>query len=52
MVLVDDATWTYSREHPDGTHIDADTMHRVNVASLSGEFCEVASTDEVIARLA
>ena len=51
MVLVEDATWTYSRHHPDGTHIDAETMQRVNVASLSGEFCEVASTDEVLARL-
>lgn len=51
MVLVDGATWTYSRHHPDGTFIDADTMQRVNVASLAGEFCEVATTEEVIARL-
>lgn len=51
MILVEDATWTYSRTHPDGTHIDADTMQRVNVASLSGEFCEVTTTEDVIARL-
>jgi nicotinamidase-related amidase len=52
MVLVNDSTWTYSRHHPDGTFIDAETMQRVNVASLSGEFCEVMSTDEVIAGIA
>ena len=52
MVLVEDATWTYSRHHPDGTLIDAATMQRVNVASLAGEFCEVLTTDGVIARLA
>ncbi|MEX2653884.1 MAG: cysteine hydrolase family protein [Acidimicrobiia bacterium] len=51
MVLVDDATWTYARHHPDGTLIDAATMQRVNVASLSGEFCDVTTTDEVIAEL-
>ena len=51
MILVDDATWTYSRVHPDGTPIDADTMHRINVASLAGEFCDVTTTDEVIARI-
>lgn len=49
MVLVDDATWTYARRHPDGTFIDADTMQRVNVASLAGEFCEVVTTDEMLA---
>jgi nicotinamidase-related amidase len=52
MFLVEDATWTYARDHPDGTHMDADTMQRANVASLSGEFCEVTTTGEVIARLA
>lgn len=52
MILVNDATWTYARNHPDGTWIDAATMQRVNVASLSDEFCEVATTDEVISRLA
>lgn len=51
MVLVDDATWTYARRHPDGTLIDPDTLQRVNVASLSGEFCEVTTTDELIAGL-
>lgn len=51
MVLVEDATWTYARHHPDGTLIDAATMQRVNVASLAGEFCEVTITDDVIAQL-
>ena len=51
MVLVDDATWTYARHHPDGSIIDADTMQRINVASLAGEFCEVVTTDEVLAEL-
>lgn len=52
MVLAEDATWTYSRPHPDGAFIDAGTMQRVNVASLSGEFCEVATTEEMLAQLA
>lgn len=51
MVLVNDATWTYARHHPDGTLIDAETMQRVNVASLAGEFCDVVTTDDVIAQL-
>lgn len=50
MVLVEDATWTYARHHPDGVLIDADTMQRVNVASLSGEFCDVTTTAEIVAQ--
>lgn len=51
MVLVDDAAWCYDRRHPDGSLIPAGELHRANVASLSGEFAEVATTDQVIAAL-
>lgn len=50
-VLVDDACWTYDHRHPDGEMIQAETVHRVNVASLSGEFAEVIDTDTVLSRL-
>lgn len=48
MVLVEDATWTYDKRHPDGTLIHAATLQRANVASLAGEFCEVATTDGLV----
>ncbi len=49
--FVDDATATFARLAPDGTRIDAETMHRAALASLDGEFAEVMSADEAIARL-
>ncbi|TFK90604.1 Isochorismatase hydrolase [Polyporus arcularius HHB13444] len=41
--LVQDATANFERGK-----WDAETVHAVNVASLEGEFAEVASTDEVV----
>ena len=49
--FVGDATATFARSAPDGTSIDADTMHRAALASLHGEFADVMSTDEAIGRL-
>ena len=49
--FVADATATFPRAAPDGTKIDAETMHRTELASLHGEFADVISADEAIARL-
>ncbi|MCJ1287630.1 hypothetical protein MMC26_006982 [Xylographa opegraphella] len=43
VILIEDATATWERGN-----FDAETVHRVQVASLKGEFCEVATTDEVL----
>jgi len=48
VVLVEDATATFERTGHDGTYYSADVMHRVNLASLNGEFCTVASSDDVL----
>jgi nicotinamidase-related amidase len=46
-----DATATFDRRAPDGAVIDAQTMHRTELASLSGEFAEIIESDEAIRRL-
>lgn len=51
-LMVDDASWTFDHRHPDGEVIPAETVHRVNVVSLAGEFAEIADTDTVLRRLA
>jgi hypothetical protein len=43
VVLVSDATATWAKGG-----FDAETVHRVSVESLRGEFAEVMSTEEVI----
>ncbi|WP_108125418.1 cysteine hydrolase family protein [Saccharospirillum mangrovi] len=48
VILVGDGTATFERTAPDGTHISAEQMHRANLASLHGEFCQVRSTDEML----
>ncbi len=48
-VVVDDAMATFDRAHPDGEVIPAEAVHRAAIASLSGEFAEVASTASAIA---
>ena len=49
--LAGDATATHGRTGPEGTVYTADEMHRINLASLHGEFCEVVATADVIAAL-
>jgi nicotinamidase-related amidase len=51
VAFVADATATFDRQAPDGTMIDAQTMHRTALASLSGEFAEIVETEEAIQRL-
>ena len=51
-VIVSDATATFERTGPDGRHYSAELMHDTALASLHGEFAEVADTAAVLARLA
>ena len=49
VTVVDDATATFERRGPDGTHFTADLIHRAELASLSGEFATVRSAQDIIA---
>lgn len=49
--VVADATATFDRTGPDGTHIPAELMHRIHLASLQGEFATVLTASELIDRL-
>ena len=51
VVVVGDATATHERTGPDGVHYSAEQMHRLALASLHGEFGEVQSADQVLARI-
>ena len=50
-ILVSDATATFDREGPDGVTWPAATIHAVSLANLHREFAEIATTDELLARL-
>jgi nicotinamidase-related amidase len=47
VTVVEDATATFERRGPDGTHYSADLMHRAALASLHDEFATVRSASEV-----
>ncbi len=47
--VVEDATATFERRGPDGTHFSADIMHGAALASLHLEFGIVRSAEEVLA---
>jgi nicotinamidase-related amidase len=51
VTLVDDATAAFEHRDRDGEIHSADAVHRVNVASLDGEFCAVRSTAELLQQL-
>jgi nicotinamidase-related amidase len=51
VVVVEDATATFERTGPDGVRYSADQMHRLALASLHGEFAQVQSAHDVLARL-
>jgi nicotinamidase-related amidase len=51
VVVVEDATATFERTGPDGLRYSAEQMHRLALASLHGEFAQVQSAHEVVARL-
>lgn len=48
-LVVADATATFDRTAPDGGTLDAAENHRAALAHLSGEFAEIAATDDVLA---
>lgn len=50
-IMVDDASWTYDHRNPDGELVPAETVHRVNMTSLSDEFAEIVDTEKVLGRL-
>ncbi|MGI9481677.1 MAG: cysteine hydrolase family protein [Hyphomicrobiales bacterium] len=50
-ILVSDATATFDRTGPDGKLYKADLIHNVSLASLNGEFAEVLTIEEVLARM-
>lgn len=49
VTVVEDATRTFERRGPDGTLYSADLMHRVELASLNGEFATVRTTVDILA---
>jgi len=51
VTLVSDATATFERKDVSGGYISAEDMHRVNLASLQGEFCTVKTTEQVISQI-
>jgi len=51
VLLVEDATATFERQSHDGSHLSAELMHKVNLASLNGEFCSVLTTDDVMSKI-
>jgi nicotinamidase-related amidase len=51
VVVVEDATATFERTGPDGARYSAEQMHRLSLASLHGEFAQVQSAQDVLARL-
>ncbi len=50
-ILVSDATATFDRVGPDGVIWPAATLHAVTLANLNGEFAEIATTSDLLARL-
>jgi nicotinamidase-related amidase len=49
VAVVSDATATFERNGPDGTHFSAQQMHDTALASLNGEFATVKTTNELVA---
>ncbi len=48
ITLVSDATATYERQDHEGVIHPAEVVHKVNLASLKGEFCGIRCTDELL----
>ena len=47
VYLISDATATFDRQGPDGSPYLAEDIHRVHLASLHEEFCEVVTLDKI-----
>lgn len=52
VTLISDATAAFDRRGCDGGRYPADDVHRINLASLDGEFCTVRSTEQVLKEIA
>ena len=50
-ILINDATAAFQKVLPDGTVIEAEMVHQVELANLRDEFAEIISTNELISRL-
>lgn len=50
-MVVADAMTTFSKQGWKGERFDADTVHRVHLVSLKGEFAQICDTEEVLAML-
>ena len=48
VTLVADATATFERQDHEGAIHPAEAVHKVNLASLKGEFCRVRCTEELL----
>jgi nicotinamidase-related amidase len=48
VTVVSDATATFERRGPDGTHYDAALVHGVELATLHGEFATVRTTRDLL----
>ena len=48
VIVVSDATATHERTGPDGEHYSAEQMHRLELASLHGEFAAVRRTADLL----
>ena len=51
VTVVEDATATFERDGPDGTHYTAEVMHGAALASLHGEFATVQRASDVLTAL-
>ncbi len=51
VTLVADATAAFERHGYDGEYYSGATIHRVNLVSLDGEFCQVCSTAELLSQI-
>ena len=50
IIILEDATAMYGLGHK-GKKYDAETVHAIHLATLQDEFCEIGTTDDVIASL-
>ena len=48
VILVSDATATFERQDHAGFTHPAEVVHKVNLASLKGEFCVIRTTEELL----
>ena len=50
-IVINGATATFERQSYDGKVFSANNVHDLALASLSGEFCEVLSTEKILSKM-